>query len=202
MHPLLWGFLHLATLQGASLDTHRTFSNKLCGSSWGCMNPHCFDTTLLNCLNDRWFFLNRFRCAECKCCFFVSFQSRIAEISKLPLHTAQKETGCVFFSPAKANFRGVRRKSIFIQRNVLLNKFIRRGYEELKQTISVMELLQLRVACLRILRAVSSRYDRHTYSRGCHRIQHAGHQTKGQWGSAIHLCDTLIGMSEYHVLMI
>jgi len=47
-------------LAGHVGNTHRTSCNKLYGRSWGCINPHCFDTALFNCLNDQWFYLNRF----------------------------------------------------------------------------------------------------------------------------------------------
>jgi len=199
MYPFLWGLSHLAVLQGTSVDTHRTFSNKLYGRSWDCMNPHSFDTTLFNCLNYQWLFLNRFRCIECKCCCFVSFQSRIAEISKLPLQAAQKENGCFIFSPANAKFRGVWLKSVYIQRNMLLNKFIRRGYEQLKHIVGVMELQQSRVACFGIC--------------GLFQAVMTGTHTAGAVGgysmrdirprdSAIHLCIAVIDRPESHVLMI
>ena len=148
------------------------------------MNPHSFDTTLFNCLSYQWCFLNRIRCTECKCCCFVSFQSRIAEISKLPLQTAQEENGC-FFSA--------------LQRQSLEDKFVRRGYEELKQQVGVMELQQSRVACFRIcglFQAVMTGTHTAGTVRGC---RMRGTRPRD---SAIHLCIAVIDGPESHVLII
>jgi len=103
------------------------------------------------------------------------------------------------FSPAKAKFRGVWFKSIFIHRNVLLDKFVRRGYEELKQQVGVMELKQSRVACFRIcglFQAVMTGTHTAGAVRGC---SMRGIRPRD---SAIHLCVAVIDGPESHVLII
>jgi hypothetical protein len=103
------------------------------------------------------------------------------------------------FQPAKANFRGVWLKSVFIERNVLLNVFTRRGYEELKQQVGVMELQQSCIASFRIC-GLFDAVMTGTHTAGT--VRGYSMQDIRPRDSAVHLCITAIGRSEYQVLVI